>query len=691
MAPYPPRRRRQHGRSDLRALLLLCVVLLIPVLGRGEPNDTGSGGIGVGLGSFLSPGPLSEPHAHLEGITLCTECHTAGEGVTAGQCMSCHDGVRKQVEQRTGFHKGKGETCTECHPDHRGRAFDMVRFTEAEFDHEQTGFSLTGAHQEASCSSCHVEIGEWTGLTTECSDCHDDNHGGKAGDRGLLDTCESCHDTAGWDALPIASHVFAHKAPQEAAFGLEGAHAEAQCTACHADWHFTPVAHEACTDCHDNPHRMSVGECTSCHKTPHAWTVRGFDHDLTGFTLQGVHTEATCRSCHGRSTTRRLPHEACSDCHEDVHSGQFAPRDCDSCHSVDLAGFGLQPFDHARTDFPILGEHADVACEACHGDGPDAVFSGVAHEDCDSCHDDQHEGHFEPTACSTCHSETGWQVDDFDHDRTDFPLIGEHIEAECSACHGESDWSGVAHDTCMDCHRDDDPHKGSFEAESCATCHHPASWERITFDHAASTPFDLAPAHTERTCSDCHDDKSVFTGLESQCTACHAQTRPSSHYEGECTDCHSGAHWTPASLGSQEHDITGFSLTGAHGQAACRSCHAPELPFGSVPSTCVGCHMADDAHQHQLGDRCDDCHQPSSWVRTRWRHHRTGWPLRGQHRLASCTDCHATGYVGTPTQCWRCHETDAPPSIAAHNPLSPCDECHVPHAWEQLRTFSRGP
>jgi hypothetical protein len=73
-----------------------------------------------------------------------------------------------------------------------------------------------------------------------------------------------------------------------------------------------------------------------------------------------------------------------------------------------------------------------------------------------------------------------------------------------------------------------------------------------------------------------------------------------------------------------------------------------------------------------------------SWYRTTFRHTTTGWPLRGAHKLAACVDCHATGYVGTPTDCFRCHEADASPTIPAHQgpAFRTCDLCHRPYTWD---------
>jgi len=643
-----------------RALILWIVVLAAGV----RPAAA------QGLGSFISPGKLAEPHAKLEGITQCTQCHEPGRGLSAARCLACHDHVRSQVESGTGYHATLGETCERCHSDHQGRAFDMVQLDEASFDHQPTGFPLRGAHAEAPCKACH----------TDPRDCHEDPHGADQSHRTLLAGCGACHEEESWRALPIPTSVFDHQNPAHADFPLEGAHREVACDACHLEWRFVPVAAKDCTSCHENPHRTWLGACTDCH-TVAGWSVGTFDHDRTRFPLEGLHQAVACTACHGSDTTRRLPHDTCEDCHEDPHQEQFAPRGCDACHSVDIAAFGLADFDHDATGYPLRGHHAEVACEACHGEGPEATWAGLPAEDCATCHEDPHQAHFEPTPCATCHQENGWLVEDFDHERTDFPLDGAHAGLTCETCHAER-WTGIAHASCLDCHQDDDPHGEALAGDTCATCHVTSDWEEVHFDHDQRTAFVLGARHADLTCTECHQ-RPDYSGLSGRCESCHLDRRPAGHYTGDCAECHPEVGWTPAGFGERGHAVTGFALHGTHAQLECVECHQPGDPKGVAPSSCEDCHASDDPHRHLLGDRCEDCHEEVSWYRTTWRHSRTGWPLRGGHKLAYCTDCHATGYAGTPRDCWRCHEAEAPMDIAAHQSpfFHACEDCHHVYTW----------
>lgn len=637
-----------------------------------------------GFGAFVSPGPLAQDHAHIEGLTQCTQCHEPGSGVTAGRCTACHEDVGEQIAEKRGFH-GDKTACATCHPDHRGRDFVMVQLDRDDFDHDVTGFPLEGGHEDVECADCHTDEDVWTGLDPTCVACHrdDEPHGASDGRTEQILQCESCHGVVAWDVVRIGGRRFDHDDPGQADFALVGKHAEVECLDCHEEALFVPVASEACTDCHESVHRAAAlrAPCENCHN-PEGWRMSGFDHALTGYLLAGMHADVACSECHGRSRIAPVGHETCESCHTDIHSGQFVPRTCDGCHTVEVAAFRIPDFDHSATDYPLRGAHEPVACADCHGPLPDSTFAGLPFDDCDSCHEDAHDGHFEPTLCLTCHDEGsgGWEVQDFDHDRTPFPLVGQHVDVACEGCHPNEQWQ-VPFESCSDCH-DEHPH-GSASPGVCASCHGPEGWTPSLFDHR-DTGFLLDGGHEGVDCVDCHDLE-AFVEVGTTCGDCH--TPPARHYEGRCDGCHSGTAWSPATLGGQSHEITGFALEGAHGRLDCLSCHPDGQRASQAQSTCISCHADDDIHRHLLGDSCQDCHAPTSWIRTRYRHQQTGWPLRGAHRLAACVDCHAIRYIGTPTDCWRCHETEAPRSIAAHQSpfFSQCDSCHRPFTWDVVR------
>ncbi|MEQ1569251.1 MAG: hypothetical protein ABMA64_26680 [Myxococcota bacterium] len=669
---------------SVRVLLVSLLLLLVVCPARA---------LAQGFGGWVSPGPLSYDHREIDTVIGCPNCHAPGQGPAPDRCMACHESVKKQVSTRTGFHAQRGKECESCHGEHQGRDHDLIPDlgAQGDFDHEkETGWPLEGAHEKTRCIECHTTAGDYTGLSSECASCHKDPHGKDQSKRDLLAKCDSCHDARDWDPGTLPASVFDHTSTQDADYLLDGLHLEVACDSCHVDARFVPLDFDTCTSCHVNPHRAGFREraCEDCHPNASTWIVQRFNHNLTKYPLEGEHTSVNCEQCHKGDKTDPIAFGRCETCHADLHDRQFAPRACDTCHTVQVAAFQLRDYDHDQTEYPLVGKHREQECEECHDDGAKAVYADLPHADCDECHEDAHAARFEPTNCSTCHISDGFEVDAFDHDQTDFPRTGKHIGLECNLCHRDYQWNDIPHASCVDCHYQENPHSEQITAEDCASCHTTEAFDQLDFDHVAETGFDLAPAHDQLACAECHAEVRDFAGLDSTCTACHQDDAPWGHYEGPCETCHTAARWSPAGLGDNDHGITGFTLVGAHSLEPCESCHPAGAARGLAEPDCASCHTRDDAHSNLLGTACADCHTEMSWLRTSWRHTTTGWPLRGAHRLAACQDCHATGFVATPTECFRCHETDAyacanPQCVRAHqsNTFKDCETCHVVWSW----------
>lgn len=449
----------------------------------------------------LSPGDLAEPHASLEGITNCTRCHELGEGPSADKCLACHTLIQQRLDNERGYHhrvvNEDGLACFDCHSDHAGRDFDLVHWPDGRenFDHARTGFILKGKHRLLECRECHnpALIREnlaafeadknltrtYMGLDTTCLSCHADQH------RGQLGTdCLRCHTTDHFKPVAAFDH-------DRARFVLTGKHRSVECAKCHPPVtdqrgaepvtyrKYTDLRFENCTACHRDKHQSKFGlDCTRCHQTTgwHNVAMTDFDHRQTGFPLVGLHVGLKCEKCHkSGKMAGAIAHEQCTDCHADIHRGQFTHRDrrgaCAECHSEH--GFKPALFvvaDHQKTEFTLVGAHLAQPCIACHtteqaSDGTTYTVFDLAHDKCTSCHTDPHGGQFVDSApikdCTTCHNNVDWHDLQFDHDRdTRYKLVGAHKKVACAGCH-EPDQTGnnvvvryrpVAH-RCEDCHR----------------------------------------------------------------------------------------------------------------------------------------------------------------------------------------------------------------------------------------------
>jgi hypothetical protein len=559
----------------------------------------------------LSPGPLAEAHKDLEGLSNCLKCHVVGAKVSNEKCLDCHKQLKNRIAKDLGYHSSrevKGKECAECHSDHHGLDFDMIRFDEEAFNHDLTGYELEGAHESVDCKKCHspdnIHQAEFKkrkntflGLDQECLSCHEDYH------QNTLDKdCLSCHDMQEFKTAPRFDHA-------DTKFPLRGQHQKVDCRECHAETTknnkefqvFAGVEFDHCTSCHEDVHRNTLGQsCVSCHSESSFQRLnKRFDHRRTGFNLQGAHKKLDCAACHTdrKSLTglfneyEDIPQNDCVSCHEDIHEGRFGS-DCLDCHTVNTFRYKMDPenFDHDLTSFPLLGKHVAVDCRSCHTED---LTAPLAHDECRSCHENHHKNEFSPDFllkdCAECHQVEGFSPSHFDiddHDETAFPLKGAHLATPCIFCHqkGENWIYNQLSETCVSCH--EDIHKGYLSSAyypeaDCRICHSEKTWDAPNFDHT-KTGYELVGAHASVDCRSCHipdntDDQlaasPVFT-VSSECSSCHSDEHREQFIKSDgavdCQECHGFQNWEAVYF---DHDSTRFKLDGAHLEVDCRECH----------------------------------------------------------------------------------------------------------------------
>jgi hypothetical protein len=156
--------------------------------------------------------------------TACNECHKKQDkwsfrGI-GNICKDCHTDIHQNFIPTKYYPSGN---CNTCH--NEGQWLDVS------FDHSKTKFALTGSHAKLDCKSCHfkkdvngTEQQKFTGLPTNCSNCHSDNHFKQFEKNGVTD-CTECHSTTNWK-----DSKFDHNS---AAFKLDGKHISVPCVKCH--------------------------------------------------------------------------------------------------------------------------------------------------------------------------------------------------------------------------------------------------------------------------------------------------------------------------------------------------------------------------------------------------------------------------------------------------------------------------
>ncbi len=583
---------------------------------------------GPARADIFSPGPLSRPHAGLEGLANCTRCHEAGEQLPPQRCLDCHKELGPSILRGTGLHGRMAPAdrdCKKCHHEHQGRDFKLVDWGAAGrqgFDHARTGYALVGKHAKTECARCHdprlvtdtgvravLEKGRlsYLGAPTACAACHVDEHRGQFGKEGL--DCARCHGAVTWKPAR-----FDHA---KAAYRLEGRHVKVACLKCHAD---EPAPQGVPPGARVPPVRPAL---------------------MTRF--------------------KPVPFQLCGDCHKkDPHQGRFGLA-CQGCHTPDgwkqIHGSAREKVFHEKTRYPLRGAHLQVRCEACHVPAPGrpAVYRGLSFARCTDCHFDAHLGQLAslragaaPTpgaggkTCDRCHAVEGWLPVRFeleDHQQLAYRLEGAHRAVACAGCHPRDPrlearvpaavrtrLEGLrrpvrpslalfdlprAQKDCRTCHRD--PHGGQFQPrqdrEGCVACHGVESFKKVRFDHQKDSRFKLEGKHAQAACGSCHRPGDAglvrYKPLPVTCAGCHADPHAGQlavRGVTECARCHDAASWKEKLRFDHQKDSR-FKLDGKHAPLACDKCHPVVQLAGGVavrryrplPLDCQGCH----ADQHQ--------------------------------------------------------------------------------------------
>src|SRR5690606_13849055 len=224
--------------------------------------------------------------------------------------------------------------------------------------------------------------------------------------------------------------------------------------------------------------------------------------------------------------------------------------------------------------------------------------------------------------CTQCHTINAWSPANFDHNLTQFPLTGAHINTNCQSCHSET-FAGTS-TVCAECHQDNfnsslnPDHNAIGISTDCESCHNTTAWMPSSFNHSL-TAFELTGAHTITECSSCH--QGITTGLSHDCVSCHQEDYNSSLNPNHsvlaipttCNDCHStNEGWSPASFPIHNNF---YQLIGAHAAIAndCITCHNGN--YNTTPNECYGCHQEEYVNtsnpNHSAAGfptECESCH-----------------------------------------------------------------------------------
>jgi hypothetical protein len=627
---------------------------------------------------------------HTDPPRQCSDCHVNGNyTLNSTACVTCHLKDFQGTTNPNHVTGGFAQTCETCHT--------TSSWMGATFDHNNTGFPLTGLHTvpPRACTDCHVN-NNYTLNNTACVSCHLKDFQGTTNPNhvsgGFAQTCDTCHTTAGW--TPAS---FDHSSVN---FPLTGAHTvpPRACIDCHVNNNYN-LTTTACVSCHlkdfqgaANPNHVAGGfsqTCDTCHNTA-AWQPATFDHSKSGFPLTGSHTvpPRQCADCH-INNNYSITVTTCISCHQTDFNNATSPvphtgfpTTCQQCHDTVL--WTDATFDHSTTGFILTGLHTvpPRACTDCHVNNNYNLNTGA----CVSCHLKDYQGTTSPNhvtanfpqTCDQCHSTSTWLNATFNHDSTGFPLTGLHTvpPRACTDCHVNNNYS-LNSTACVSCHLKDyqgttNPnHVSSNFPQTCDQCHTTSTWLNATFNHS-TTGFPLTGSHTvpPRACTDCHvnGNYSLNTTL---CYSCHQKdytgtTSPAHAAAGfptTCELCHDTTVWTDSTF---NHNNTAFPLTGSHTvpPRACTDCHV-NGNYTTLPTTCIGCHQTDYNNTTNPGHAaqpqffpttCTTCHTTTAWTGATFNHTQyTQFSINHGNANGVCATCHTNSNDYSIFQCTACH------------------------------------
>lgn len=471
-----------------------------------------------------------------------------------------------------------------------------------------------------------------------------------------MSNCASCHEAG--NRVPDVKCLDCHTEISTLINRSRGYHASAD------------VQSKTCIDCHSEHHGRGFNSVRVDEEE--------FDHELTGYELEGEHGRIDCRECHQptnianadlrkRSETYLGLGSTCLSCHTDYHQGTLGSN-CADCHNIE--SFRPAPkFDHEDSDYPLRGAHTQVDCIECHQkttrfNQEFQEFTGLAHNQCLDCHKDEHEGKF-GSNCLECHTINSWsQLKSnaaFDHNLTDFPLEGRHVNVECAECHTSGRYATpLQHARCDDCH--DDYHRGNFGqkglGKDCAECHNvnqAFTWTSYSLGEHNESEWPLEGAHMATPCYSCHkpeeNSRWSFAMEDTRCVSCHDNVHEGfisdAYYPNQaCEVCHTPDQWESVRF---DHDETGWSLEGAHEVVDCKACHwvteggVEHQEFQGRSTDCASCHTNPHGNQFEKEGvtDCLRCHSLlNEWNIATFNHSSTEFPLDGKHANLECASCH---------------------------------------------------
>jgi hypothetical protein len=356
----------------------------------------------------------------------------------------------------------------------------------SQFDHNPTGFPLTGTHVSVPCASCHINA-RFQNTPRACFGCH--NGMTAPGAASVLshpvttNYCEGCHQTTTWRDYRFIDHI---------------------------------QALGACANCHNNKiaagktpnHIITNAACNTCHFNTVTFKGGMVPPNTPKAPAATATTPTATVTTPAPAATTTAPPNSTKPSHTGLVSG------CVTCHNG-VAATGKRS-NHIVTSAP---------CETCHKST--ATFAGARMN---------HTGLV--ANCARCHS-----------GMIAIGKPARHIvtNAPCETCHKSAmTFAGARIDhtsltgTCISCHNgavaEGRPPRHLLTTLPCETCHRTAFWTPATYRHTSPAYVNHGPGIS---CNSCHASNAQtvtwkFPAFRPNCAGCHVDKyRPMAHVKFE--------------------------------------------------------------------------------------------------------------------------------------------------------------
>ncbi len=472
------------------------------------------------------------------------------------------------------------------------------------FDHDTTGFKLTGLHEYVRCETCHIR-GIFKSTPRDCGVCHVQNNVRSAVSMPVnhIPTtlgCDACHTTL---TFAGARYDHAMAMPRECATCHNGVSATGK-PATH------PVTTASCDTCHTTASFASTAvplnhipyatgaQCTACH-TNADYTVMPA---LANIHANAQSTTSNCAQCHGAAAASfAIPANNFFIVAQPTnHLPTGAP--CESCHVGAGSSVAVLPVPNGAKFSGSRMNHAGITnnCETCHvpaGSSPN--FAGITSIVGRPPTSPMGAGSHIPsgTSCEGCHLGSLANVAGlipanatrtapgtlFATPAPTGPQIHAGVTGGCSACHEAGYvWMGVS----------------AYPINPSVLTNNTTPYTGFqTRPRAAAGQFNVADAAHPSTgdCSQCHTGTTFFDG----------QVRPPNHIPfaatAQCTSCHTSTDYKVMPTLANIHANAPSTTTN------CEQCHGAAAPSFAIPAT--GFSIVGMPSNHiPTGAPCDSCH-----------------------------------------------------------------------------------